>query len=68
MARKFAAGPPLALAAAKQAVDEGLDLPLAQGLELESRLFAGLFDTEDQKNGMRSFLADGPGKATFTGR
>ena len=68
MARKFAAGPPLALAAAKRAIDEGLDLPLAQGLELESRLFAELFDTEDQKIGMRSFLESGPGKAQFTGR
>jgi enoyl-CoA hydratase/carnithine racemase len=68
MARTFAAGPPLALAAAKRAVDEGLDVPLAQGLELESRLFAELFDTEDQKAGMRSFLEAGPGKATFTGR
>ena len=35
----------------------------AGGLELESRLFAGLFDTEDQKTGMASFLAEGPGKA-----
>ena len=68
MARKFAAGPPLALAAAKRAIDEGLDRPLQQGLELESELFAGLFDTEDQRTGMRSFLENGPGKATFTGR
>jgi enoyl-CoA hydratase/carnithine racemase len=68
MARKFAAGPPLAFAAAKQAVDEGLDLPLEQGLRLESRLFAELFGTEDQKAGMRSFLEKGPGKAVFTGR
>ena len=68
MARKFAAGPPLALAAAKRAVDEGLDLPLTEGLALESRLFAELFDTEDQKTGMASFLEHGPGKATFTGR
>jgi enoyl-CoA hydratase/carnithine racemase len=68
MARKFAAGPPLALAAAKRAIDEGLDRPLQQGLELESELFAGLFDTEDQKTGMRSFLENGPGKATFSGR
>jgi enoyl-CoA hydratase/carnithine racemase len=68
MAQKFAAGPPLALAAAKRAVDEGLDLPLAEGLALESRLFAELFDTEDQKTGMRSFLESGPGKATFSGR
>jgi enoyl-CoA hydratase/carnithine racemase len=68
MARKFAAGPPLALAAAKRAIDEGLDRPLDQGLALETELFAGLFDTEDQKTGMASFLESGPGKATFSGR
>ncbi|MGY1825054.1 enoyl-CoA hydratase/isomerase family protein [Blastococcus sp. SYSU DS0541] len=68
MARKLAAGPPLALAAAKRAIDEGLDLPLEQGLDLESRLFAELFDTEDQAAGMRSFLESGPGKAEFSGR
>jgi enoyl-CoA hydratase/carnithine racemase len=68
MARRFAAGPPLALAAAKRAIDEGLDTSLAQGLALESRLFADLFGTEDQQNGMRSFLESGPGKATFQGR
>jgi enoyl-CoA hydratase/carnithine racemase len=68
MAAKFAAGPPLALAAAKRAIDEGLDLPLGQGLALESRLFAELFDTEDQQVGMRTFLESGPGKAVFTGR
>jgi enoyl-CoA hydratase/carnithine racemase len=68
MAKKFAAGPPLALAAAKRAIDEGLDMPLAQGLTLESELFAELFDTEDQKTGMASFVEHGPGKATFVGR
>jgi enoyl-CoA hydratase/carnithine racemase len=68
MARKFAAGPPLALAAAKRAIDEGLDLPIADGLALETRLFAALFDTEDQKTGMSSFLENGPGKAQFSGR
>jgi len=68
MAKKFAAGPPLALAAAKRAIDEGLDLTLPEGLALETSLFAELFDTEDQRNGMRSFIENGPGKATFTGR
>jgi enoyl-CoA hydratase/carnithine racemase len=68
MARKFAAGPPLALAAAKRAIDEGLDGSLDEGLALETRLFAELFDTEDQKAGMRSFLENGPGKAAFSGR
>jgi enoyl-CoA hydratase/carnithine racemase len=68
MARKFAAGPPLALAAAKRAIDEGLELPIDEGLALESRLFAEMFGTEDQKTGMSSFLEQGPGKAVFTGR
>jgi enoyl-CoA hydratase/carnithine racemase len=68
MARKFAAGPPLALAAAKRAIDEGLELPIGEGLALESRLFAEMFGTEDQKTGMSSFLENGPGKAVFTGR
>jgi enoyl-CoA hydratase/carnithine racemase len=68
MARKFAAGPPRALAAAKKAIDEGLDMPLDKGLALESRLFAELFDSEDQKTGMRTFLESGPGKAQFAGR
>ena len=68
MARKFAAGPPLALAAAKRAIDGGLDRALDEGLALETELFAGLFDTEDQRTGMQSFLENGPGKAQFTGR
>jgi len=68
MARKFAAGPPLALAAAKRAIDEGLDGDLDTGLALEGELFAGLFGTEDQRTGMASFLTEGPGRATFTGR
>jgi hypothetical protein len=27
-----------------------------------------LFDTEDLQNAVRSFLTDGPGKATYEGR
>jgi hypothetical protein len=30
--------------------------------------FAALFDTEDQKAGMTSFMENGPGKAVFDGR
>jgi enoyl-CoA hydratase/carnithine racemase len=67
-AERLAAGATAAIAAAKSAIDDGLDMDLANGLRLESEKFAGLFDTEDQKIGMRSFLADGPGKATFVGR
>ena len=61
-------GPALALRAAKQAIDVGLGLDLAAGLEIERLSFAGLFATEDQRTGMRSFLENGPGQATFAGR
>ena len=64
----YARGPALALRAAKQAIDDGLDVDLATGLEIERLNFAGLFATEDQRTGMRSFIENGPGRATFAGR
>jgi enoyl-CoA hydratase len=66
MATKFAHGPALALAAAKAAIDGGLDADLATGLRLEAYLFASLFATEDRATGMASFLESGPGKAVFS--
>jgi enoyl-CoA hydratase len=68
MARSYAKGPAVALRAAKQAVDDGLELDLESALRLETTLFAGLFATEDQRIGMTSFVENGPGKAEFTGR
>src|SRR6516225_5559307 len=65
---RYAAGPALALRAAKQAVDAGLETDLETGLEIERLHFAALFATEDQKSGMRSFIENGPGKAVFEGR
>ncbi len=67
-ARQFANGPAAAYAAAKKAVDGGLDTDLRTGLDLEAELFAALFATDDQRIGMESFVANGPGKAEFTGR
>ena len=68
LAGRFARGPALALRAAKQAIDTGLDVDLDAGLEIERLHFAALFATEDQRTGMRSFVENGPGKATFSGR
>jgi enoyl-CoA hydratase/carnithine racemase len=68
LAGRLAAGPTAALAAAKRAIDDGMDGTVSAGLELEARRFAELFATDDQTIGMTSFLRDGPGKATFTGR
>ena len=67
MAAQFSAGPAIALRAAKQAIDDGLELGLDDALRLETALFSGLFATDDQKAGMKSFIENGPGKATFSG-
>ncbi|MFC5721264.1 enoyl-CoA hydratase/isomerase family protein [Streptomyces gamaensis] len=64
-AAKLAAGPALALRAAKECVDAGLETDLDTGLTIERNWFAGLFATEDRERGMRSFVEDGPGKAKF---
>jgi enoyl-CoA hydratase/carnithine racemase len=68
LAQQFAAGAPLALAAAKRAVNQGLEVDIATGCQIERLEFAGLFATDDRRIGMESFLAEGAGKATFTGR
>ncbi len=68
MVARYATGPALALTAAKQAIDGGLEVDLDTGLEIERLHFAALFATEDQRTGMRSFIENGPGEATFTGR
>ena len=68
LAGQFTTGPAVALRAAKQAIDDGLELDLDSALRLESALFAGLFATADQRTGMSSFLEQGPGKAVFEGR
>ncbi|MFF2654112.1 enoyl-CoA hydratase/isomerase family protein [Streptomyces sp. NPDC058045] len=64
-AARLAKGPALALRAAKECVDAGLETDLESGLAVERTWFAGLFATEDRERGMRSFVEDGPGKAVF---
>ncbi|MBW1601535.1 enoyl-CoA hydratase/isomerase family protein [Streptomyces sp. JJ66] len=64
-AARLAKGPAIALRAAKESVDFGLDAGIDTGLAIERNWFAGLFATEDRETGMRSFVEDGPGKAVF---
>ena len=66
-AQSYASGAVLAQAAAKHAIDAGLTLPIDQGMALEHEAFVDIFRTEDARAGVASFLANGPGKATFTG-
>ncbi|MEV7324651.1 enoyl-CoA hydratase-related protein [Streptomyces sp. NPDC093970] len=64
-AARLAQGPAIALRAAKEAVDTGVETDLETGLAVERNWFAGLFATEDRERGMRSFVEEGPGKAKF---
>jgi enoyl-CoA hydratase/carnithine racemase len=64
----FASGAVVAMGIAKRVVDGGLDGSLAEGLDLETEGFVEVFGTDDSAVGIRSFLDDGPGKATFSGR
>lgn len=66
-AARYAAGP-YSLRLAKQAIEDGSELPLDQALRLERSLFAGCFASEDARTGIASFLEHGPGAATFEGR
>jgi enoyl-CoA hydratase/carnithine racemase len=67
-AGELARGALAAQALAKRAIDGGLDLALADGLQLEQENFVEVFRTEDSQVGVKSFLESGPGKAAFTGR
>jgi enoyl-CoA hydratase len=55
LAAGIAAMPPVAVIAAKAAVNRAEELPLEAGLEFERRNFYLLFATEDQREGMAAF-------------
>ncbi len=63
----FANGP-AALANVKRSIMDGLHVSLAEAIAIEKREFVASFQTEDAVTGIKSFLENGPGKATFTGR
>lgn len=68
LAAELARGPLVAQALAKAAIDDGLQVTLAEGLALEQAAFAEVFATDDARIGVASFLEHGPGRAEFTGR
>lgn len=67
-AQRLAAGPTKAHAATKAMVRAFLDHGVRGADERIGDIAAPLFDTEDLKGAVKSFLADGPGNATFSGR
>ncbi len=65
-ARTIASRGPVAIAAAKRAMEQGAGVDLATGCALEIQAFALLFATDDAREGMRAFLEKRP--AAFRGR
>ncbi len=66
IAAKIIANAPLAIQYAMEAVNHGLDLPLADGLFLEATLFGVCCATEDKNEGTKAFLEKRP--AQFKGK
>jgi len=56
LAHSIAAQPTLAVQAAKAAVLAAVDMKLSEGLSYERLSFYRLFDTNDQKEGMKAFF------------
>jgi enoyl-CoA hydratase/carnithine racemase len=68
LARELAQGPTLAHAATKQVIRDYLEGGVELANERVSDVAGELFATEDLQGAVRSFLDEGPGKATFLGR
>src|SRR5881275_911606 len=66
IAKKIVANAPLAVQYTMEAVNKGMDMPLAAGLFLEATLFSVACATEDKKEGTTAFLEKRP--AAFKGK
>jgi enoyl-CoA hydratase/carnithine racemase len=66
IAAKIIANAPLAVQYAMEAVNKGMDMPLAEGQFLEASLFGVCCATEDKKEGTSAFLEKRP--AQFKGK
>jgi enoyl-CoA hydratase len=56
MAQKIQGKGPVAVALTKKAVNEGIDLPLAEGLKIERDAFGKACASEDKNEGVKAFL------------
>lgn len=66
LAQRIAKNAPLAVSAAKRAVNLGLQLNLSEALRLEARLLGELFRSEDVREGIAAFVEKRP--ADFLGK
>lgn len=67
-AQRLASGPTRAHAATKRIVRGYLEGGVKEADRVTAEAAGGLFETEDLRRAVRSFLEQGPGKATFEGR
>jgi enoyl-CoA hydratase len=51
-----AANSPYAVSIAKKVMNEGIDLTISEGLQLEKRQFSAIFSSEDMREGTRAFV------------
>jgi len=56
LAAEISANGPLAVRAAKRAIEAGLDLPIAEGLREELRAYESIIPTEDRAEALRAFI------------
>ena len=68
LAERLAAGPTIAHGATKRMVRAFLDEGVRGADERIAEIAGPLFGTEDLQGAVKSFLEEGPGKATFKGR
>lgn len=66
VAHKIMSRGQIAVRCAKEAIRRGLDLPLEQGLDMESKLFARVLTTEDAKEGIAAYHEGRRPRFTFT--
>jgi enoyl-CoA hydratase len=56
MAVRIAQNVPRAVRSSKAAIDQGLDLPMNDAVNLEAQFFSGCFVTEDRREAMAAFV------------
>jgi enoyl-CoA hydratase/carnithine racemase len=65
-AARLAAGPTVAIGIAKRVMNEGLGMPMGEGLRMETEGFGEAFATEDAREGVTAFVEKRPPE--FRGR
>ena len=68
LAADVARGALASQALVKSAIDRGIASELGDALAIEKQAFVAAFHTDDSQIGVQCFLANGPGKASFTGK